>query len=442
MIGRRARSIVEVAERHLCTGCGVCAYLQPNEIHMVDTVEQGRRPLVLAEINGRPANTKSGLQACPGARIVQRTDFPPQHMSELGDIWGPVIEMWEGWAADPELRYQGSSGGAASALALHCLEDRGMHGVLHTAPRTDVPFLNRTVLSTSRAELIAGAGSRYAPASPCERLDLIENANAACVFVGKPCDVAGTVEAVLQRPGLADRLGLMIAVFCGGTPTTAGTFAAIRAAGMNPEDVTEVRYRGRGWPGLFSVTSRSGVTRRLTYEQSWGAILQKHRQWRCMICPDHTGEFADVSVGDPWYRAIEPGEAGRSLVLVRTERGRAAVRSAIAAGHLQLEPVTAGVLPLSQPNLIPLRGAVWGRVTAMAALGMPTPTFYGVPTFPTWRTLPPAEKIRSVLGTMRRVFARRLFRSDPVRPTSAWLAIDPTSGYGDGSVEHPPDPAA
>lgn len=442
MIGRRARSIIEVAERHLCTGCGVCAYLQPNEIQMVDTLEQGRRPLVLIDINGRPADTKPGLRACPGAHIVQRVDMPSQHMSELGDIWGPVIEMWEGWATDPEIRYQGSSGGAATALALHCLEDRGMHGVLHTVPRTDVPFLNRTVLSTSRSGLIAGAGSRYAPASPCERLDLIEKAAAECVFVGKPCDVAGAVEATLQRPQLADRLGLMIAVFCGGTSTTAGTLAAIRAAGMDPEDVTEVRYRGRGWPGLFSVTSRSGVTRGLTYEQSWGAVLQKHRQWRCMICPDHTGEFADVSIGDPWYRPIEPGEAGRSLILVRTERGRAAVRSAIAAGHLQLEPVTAEVLPLSQPNLVTIRGAVWGRVTAMAALGLPTPKFHGVPTFSTWRTLPPAEKVRSLLGTVRRIIARKLFRRDPVRPAPSWPPTGPASGPGPELAGRPPESAA
>jgi coenzyme F420 hydrogenase subunit beta len=424
MIGRRARSIVEVAERHLCTGCGVCAYLQPGEIKMADTLEQGRRPLVITEINGRPVDTQSGLQACPGARVHQRAKMPAEHLSELGDIWGPVIEMWEGWATDPEIRFQGSSGGVTTALALHCIQNRGMQGALHTAPRTDVPFLNRTVLSTSRAGLMAGAGSRYAPASPCERLDLVEQAAAECVFVGKPCDVAGAVDAARQRPKLAERLGLTIAVFCGGTPTTAGTLATIRAAGMDPDDVTEIRYRGRGWPGQFMVTNRSSLTRGLTYEQSWGAVLQKHRQWRCMICPDHTGEFADVSVGDPWYRDIEPGEPGRSLILARTERGRAAVRSAIAAGDLELESVAAKVLPLSQPNLLRVRGAVWGRVTTMAALGLPTPAFRRIPTFPTWRTLSPGERVRSVLGTVRRIFSRRLFRRDPVRPVAGWTPLD------------------
>lgn len=413
--GRRARSIIEVAERHLCTGCGVCAYLQPDTLRMVDTVAQGRRPLALVEINGRAPDTRESLRACPGARVEHPAGLPAEHLHELGETWGPVLQMWEGWATDPQIRYRGSSGGAATALALYCLEDAGMAGVLHTAPRDDVPYLNRTVLSTSAEELLAGSGSRYAPASPCERLDLIEGAAGRCVFIGKPCDVAAAAAAARQRPALAERLGLTIAVFCAGTPTTAGTLAAIEVAGMSPDDAASVRYRGFGWPGLFTVTGHDGATRELTYEQSWGDVLQKHRQWRCMVCPDHTGEFADVSVGDPWYRDIEPGDPGRSLVLARTERGRDAVRRAMAAGRLHLVPVDADVLPRSQPNLGTTRGAVWGRVTAMAVLGLPTPRFRRVPTFAAWRALPLRDKVRSVAGTVRRIRSRRLFRRDPVR---------------------------
>lgn len=58
----------------------------------------------------------------------------------------------------------------------------------------------------------------------------------------------------------------------------------------------------------------SGVcdARQMTYADSW-AYLQRYRQWQRYICPDHTGEFADVAVGDPWYREVQAGEAGTSL---------------------------------------------------------------------------------------------------------------------------------
>ena len=39
---------------------------------------------------------------------------------------GYALEIWEGYAADPEIRRLGSSGGLLSALALYCLEKEGM----------------------------------------------------------------------------------------------------------------------------------------------------------------------------------------------------------------------------------------------------------------------------------------------------------------------------
>lgn len=415
---QRVGSIGDVAERHLCCGCGTCAYVQPDVIDMVDDVDNGRRPVVAAG-----ADTAEALAACPGVGITHHPEEQADGLvGELAGVWGPVLELWEGYAADDEIRFAASSGGAASALALHALAEEGMAGVLHIGARPDVPYLNRTMLSRSRAEMLAAAGSRYAPASPCDGLGMVEEAPAPCVFIGKPCDVAGADKARRLRPGLDAKLGLTIAVFCAGTPSTAGTLEMIRRMGVDdPDRVTSVRYRGNGWPGMADVKVEGDDTvRELTYDQSWGQILQKHRQWRCQVCADHTGELADVSVGDPWYREIPPGEPGRSLVLVRTARGREVVRRAIAAGALVLEPVAPDVLVRSQPNLLHTRGAVWGRTTAMRALGLPAPRFEQMPTFPTWRDdLTTRQKAQSIYGTAKRIVQRRLDRPTPVVPFTA-----------------------
>ena len=59
----------------------------------------------------------------------------------------------------------------------------------------------------------------------------------------------------------------------------------------------------------------------MSYMESWG-FLQRYRPYRCYLCPDGTGELADLSCGDPWYREILEDEPGHSLVVVRTERGK------------------------------------------------------------------------------------------------------------------------
>jgi coenzyme F420 hydrogenase subunit beta len=309
----------------------------------------------------------------------------------------------------------GSSGGAATALALYCIEKADMHGVLHTATREDKPYLNHTVMSRTRADLLATTGSRYAPASPCEGLGRIASAPGPCVFIGKPCDVAGAQKLRQLQPDLAANLGLTIAFFCAGTPSTQGTLDLLAHMGVDdPASITSLRYRGNGWPGKWTVTYRDDGaeehTASMSYEDSWG-FLQRYRQWRCYICPDHTGELADIAVGDPWYRQVEPGEAGKSLIVARTARGVKLLHAAAAAGYISLESNDETLLPRSQPNLLNARGRLWGQLVTLRALNVPHPRYSGFALFPHWRTqLSVKEKAQSFYGTLKRVFRKKLYR--------------------------------
>ncbi len=414
---RGIRDIRDVAEGRLCSGCGTCAAVAPSAVRMVDDLNAGRRPVQTASADD--PEVQAALRACPGASLAHGSPPAGAERSLLAD-WGPVLELWEGWAADPEIRFAGSSGGVATALALHMVTSGASSAVLHTAARTDAPLLNETVLSTTRDELLARAGSRYAPASPADGLAHAEADGAAVVFIGKPCDVAGAHKARADRPALDAGLALTIAVFCAGTPTTQGTVDMVKAMGFErPEDVRSVRYRGNGWPGHARAEGvRDGLPHEaeLTYAESWGSILQKHRQWRCHLCLDHTGEFADIAVGDPWYREVAADDPGRSLVVVRTERGRATLAAAIAAGALLLERVDPSILPASQPNLVLTRGAVWGRRLALRSMRLPVPRYARMPSFRTWlRKLSFKQKGQSVLGTMSRARSRGLRRRAVVR---------------------------
>ena len=406
------RSIRDVAERQLCSGCGACAYVAPEAVRMVDDLDQGRRPLVR---DG--ADTRAALAVCPGAAL----DAPPRVAGAVPALvrgWGNVLEVWEGHAADPDVRFRASSGGAATALARFGLEGGGMSGVLHIAARDDVPYLNETRLSTTAEALLAAVGSRYAPASPCDGLGAVEAAPGPCVFIGKPCDVAATHKARALRPELDTKLGVTIAIFCAGTPSTRGTLEMLARMGFDdPDAVDAVRYRGHGWPGRATAQA-GGREASLSYHESWGEVLQRFVPWRCRVCPDHTGELADLSVGDPWYHGEPPaGEPGRSLVVVRTERGRRFLAAALAAGALVLERADPSTLPRSQPNLLRVRGAVFGRVLTSRLLGAAAPRFRGFRLFTVWLLdLSLKERAQAFYGTVKRVFTKALRVRVPVRP--------------------------
>lgn len=389
-------------------GCGACAHAcAENMVRLGNVGDSGIRPTIAA---GNCGDCTDCLQVCPGISMghdMARTGKEPS----LRASWGPVLEVWEGYAADRNIRFMGSSGGAATAIALYCLEKEGMAGVLHTGSDDVSPTMNKTAFSTTRDQVLLTTGSRYSPASPCDGLSLLEKVKKPGVFIGKPCDVQALRKAQKLRPNLDSKVGVAIGIFCAGTPATKGLVDLLATGGVKPEQVEEIRFRGMGWPGNFTVRvgGKKDPALEMPYMKAWG-FLQKYRPYRCYLCPDGTSEFADLSCGDPWYREIQEGEPGHSLILARTERGREILRGAMAAGYIEAKGVEPRILELSQKNLLDKRRSIWGRLLAMKMFGIPTPQYEGFYLYEGWRQLSLKEKARSVLGTIRRIVQRKYYR--------------------------------
>jgi len=409
------QTIADIVAWRMCVGCGACAFACPKEnIRLVDIVQEGIRPQIMDP--GQCGSCRECLDVCPSHEADYSSHRSrPGILPELLPTLGPILEIWEGHATDPEIRFQGSSGGALTALALYALEGEKATGVLHIGQNPLDPIRNQTRLSRSREELMAFAGSRYAPASACDRLDLIESAPSPCVFIGQPAEVTALRKAQKLRPTLDHKVCLALSFFCAGSPSTQGTIELLKKLGVAPDAVRNLRYRGRGWPGMFSTQTQAGELPRehQTYQQSW-AFLQSFRPYATHLQPDGSGEDADISCGDPWYRPVVKGEPGSSLLVVRTERGREFIRKAMEAKYLALTPTEPMKLVKSQENLIGKRRNVWGRRLAFKTAGIPVTRLIGLPLFRLWLGLPSREKLKSTLGTLRRIVDRKYYRTNKV----------------------------
>jgi len=410
---KKIQCVDQVAEWRLCAGCGACVSACANQaITQVDVFDQGIRPIVNSE---RCQKCGTCIEVCPGIGISHQA-FNRRTIPELRCEWGPVLEIWEGYATDSKIRFNGSSGGAATAIALFCLEKQDTSGVLHTVARPEAPLENVAVFSKSKAELLGCTGSRYSPAAPCEKLEWIQEARYPSVFIGKPCDVVALRKSQAVNPALREKVSLAVSIFCAGTPATKGTYKILSTLGVKPGDVGEIRYRGCGWPGVTMVKIKGdkNETRQMSYEESWGNILSNYSQFRCRICPDSTGELADISCGDPWYREIKPDEPGWSLVLVRTERGRDILQQAMKDGYVKLKRVAPDTLPRSQKALLARRRHLWGRLLMMKMMRVPVPRYIGFSLLRNWLRLSAGDKIRSLIGTLKRIVMRGWAR--PLKP--------------------------
>ncbi|SET62945.1 Coenzyme F420 hydrogenase/dehydrogenase, beta subunit C-terminal domain [Oceanicella actignis] len=394
-------SFLDRVERgRLCAGCGGCALLSDGALRMERTPPGFLRPVPQGPLS-REAEARIAA-ICPALGQSVAAEGRPDDV-----LWGPSLAMHEAWAQDEELRFTGSSGGALSAVLVHLLESGKVDAVVQTAADPADPVANRTVISTSRAEVLAAAGSRYAPSAPLAALGPCLEDDRIYAFVGKPCDVAALRALARLDPRVRARFAFMLSFFCAGVPSLSGAQEVLLALGVAPDEVAAFRYRGRGWPGRAAARLRNGEERSMSYHESWGGILSRHVQVRCKICADGTGMAADLAFADAWqtdekgYPLFEERD-GVSLAVARTRAGEALLREAAEAGALSLRPFDRGRLEAMQPGQAGRRKALLARLAGRRLAGRPVPRYRGLHLLAAARRGGVASNLRNLLGSLRR----------------------------------------
>lgn len=359
----------------LCAGCGLCQGVFGRE-----RIELGLDPRGYLRPLRRGALSRSEQELfaafCPGLDVRH-----PAGAAGADPVWGALSSVCTAAAGDPEIRRLGSSGGVLSALQLYLLESGQVDYLVATAVAQDDPVGTRISICRSREELLRGAGSRYAPSAPLASLGELLEAPGRFAFVGKPCDVAALRRLGQRDPRVAAKVPFLLSFMCAGVPSREGSHEVIRRLGAEPDQVAQFRYRGDGWPGLTTMRLKDGSCRSMSYLESWGEILGRYVQWRCKLCPDGTGEFADLACADAWHLAADgtpdfSEHEGRSFALARTPRGEELLERALAAGAvLRLEEASAADLEAVQLHQSYRRRTMLARYLALALV------FRGFPRF-------------------------------------------------------------
>ena len=403
----RIKNIKEVVNWGLCVGCGACySICDKNAVSLMNIEDVGIRP----KFNSNCNECSKCLKICPGYSVDARELWNDANNHDNKNDLGPFVEIWEGFSTDEEIRHNASSGGIVSSLALYCVEREDYNYVLHTGANEKKPWLNKTCKSKTKNEILTKTGSRYAPASPCDHLFSIRNSKKKCIFIGKPCDVTAVYNMRKLDPNIDQNLGLVINIFCAGTPTTKGTLDMLQSLQIQKDDIDMIRYRGEGWPGGFKVSSKNNYkTSFIPYEKAW-STLTSYVPFRCRLCPDGLGRFADISCGDAWHTYENDKNKGTSIVIVRTEKGRYILHRAIQEGIVNLKPIFAKDVLKAQDNLLQKRKWLLGRLLAMKLFFIPFTKYRGFSLLKGWMTLSLWLKIRSIFGTILRIIKRKLWK--------------------------------
>lgn len=355
-----------IAEQGLCIGCGLCQALAGPERVRVTKVDTGyERPVAVGPLDHETVDRI--YDACPGTRVEGLPENLLDNGTAIDNVWGPWRRMVRAWAGDPEVRFEGSTGGVLTALAGFLLESRRVDFILHVKASASEPTFGERHLSFTQAEVWEAAGSRYGPAAPLIDVTDILDRGRPFAFIGKPCDISALRNFARQDPRVDELVKYWLTPVCGGIMPPPAMDAFLREQGIDPEEITAFRYRGRGCPGPTRIETEKGA-KEYHYLDFWG---EDESQWslpfRCKICPDGIGEAADIAAADTWPggspdRTTSADDAGTNAIVARTAAGVELLEAAEKAGALTIEyDIAPDEMSHYQPHQMRKKYAVWPR---------------------------------------------------------------------------------
>lgn len=370
----RTGKVASIIEEGLCIGCGLCASVFPNNINMQVVTSGHLRPLENTSLDeAQVLNLKS---FCPGVVI---SGMPKEKISapeKVDSSWGSIENIITGHATNPVVRHKAATGGALTAISQHLLESGEVDAVLQVAGGGLKAYFGHSQLSQTTEDVLKGCGSIYASTSPLEGLFDILRTGIKIALVAKPCDISAVRLLSKKERRIDEQIKLMLSPICGGffPPFSMDNF--LQSVDANETDVESVSYRGEGCPGPTTIRFKNGETISKTYLDFWGTdASQWHMPWRCRICPDGSGEAADIVAGDTWPNC-EPteemmeGDLGTNVIISRSKSGNEAVNAAIESGHINFASQSkAKDLDFWQPHLLRKKITAEARFAGMRKTG-------------------------------------------------------------------------
>ena len=335
--------VEEIWKNDLCTGCGTCIALCPNDA--LELTMNENKGISIPKLNEEKCNN-CGIcyNVCPGHGV----DFKELNLEIFGKepeeaLIGNYLNCYIGHARDYDIQYNSASGGLVTQLLIFALEEEIIDGALVTRMKKDNPLEPEPFIARTKEEIIEASKSKYCPVPVNIVLKEILNSKDGEKFavVGLPCHIHGIRKAEQINKNLKEKIILRIGIFCGHAPNFMATKFLLRQTNIKEKDIRKLNYRGEGWPGRMYIELKNGNKKFIKYGEYWdkgfGLYFFPNR---CTLCCDGVCELADVSFGDAWLPELRKDETiGKSIIISKTRIGDEILQKCHAKKKIELNKV-------------------------------------------------------------------------------------------------------
>lgn len=374
------KTISYILRNDLCTGCGTCVSLCPNDA--IEMKINEKKGIYIPKLNEDKCNL-CGIcyKVCPGRFINLEKMNLWIHGKEREDgLIGNYLSCYVGHSTNCIIRYNSASGGLITALLTLALEEGIIDGALVTRMKKDNPLVPEPFIARTKEEIMEASKSKYCPVPANIALkEILESKeDEKFAVVGLPCHIHGIRKAEKLSENLRKKIVLHLGLFCNHTPTFLATEFLLRKMKVKKEEINELSYRGKGWPGGMVIKLKNGNEIFIPHFSNyyWGLVFNSFF-WpiRCTICNDKTSKLADISFGDAWLSEFMNDMIGTSIIVSRNKIGEEILQNAVAKRKIKLSKISFDKVLRSQ-SLYFVEKRLKTRISFLKLLGKNVPTYF------------------------------------------------------------------
>lgn len=326
-------------EKLSCVGCGTCVGVcHKNAITLVSDQKDG---VYVPKVDmAKCCSCGFCARSCPGYSSNLNDLNQEIFGKEPEDILiGNYNKCYTGYSIDNNIRYNSSSGGLVTQVLIFALEEGLITGALVTRMSKSAPLTPEPFIARSKQEIMDAMKSKYCPVPANIMLREIINSkeNERFAVVGLPCHIRGIRLAERINSALRDKIILHLGLFCHHNANILCTKLFLKKLRIKEDDVSQINYRGEGWPGTFSIEFKDGTKISTNFNNFFlYPSIYLFSQNGCFTCSDALCELADISFGDAWLAEQSRDKVGTSIAIIRNKYGDEILQKACRKGRVKL----------------------------------------------------------------------------------------------------------
>ncbi|MHC4131893.1 MAG: polysaccharide pyruvyl transferase family protein [Planctomycetota bacterium] len=331
------------AVNNLCTGCGTCAGVCPNQTLAMEMTPEGKYIPQIAADNCQACQICAEICPVNKENISELNQFIFKKMPD-NLLMGNFVDCYTGYSTDSTIRWNATSGGIITSLLIFLLRNQLIDGALLTRISRDDPLKAEPFIARTENDILSAMGSKYVPVALNQLLNQILSESGKFAVVGLPCHIQGIRRAELKITRLRDKIIYHFGLACSRTMTLRGVEYILHKMNISLNDIAELKYRGEGWPSGLKVSLKNGDKKSLPMLGTWwseifGGYFFSH--YYCTLCGDVLNEMSDISFADAYLpEVLKSDKLGTSILITRTSIGEELIKAATGNNAIEVSTVS------------------------------------------------------------------------------------------------------